>query len=134
MQAKHIQHRGRYLAQINRRRTIVAAYLTPSGWRYRCEATNRFVALSSRRLWRPVLAEETTASETIRRHSCAVHRSWIINGQTVLPVVQLPADAHQVQPAPRQRPSQRPRQTAAAVVSYMARQAIAQAARLTRRR
>ena len=77
MKKNEIKDRGRYVAKINGVKTVIVAYMTRGGLRYRDERTNRFCSASPAKCWRPVKDWESCDSETVTVPSCREHReAW----------------------------------------------------------
>lgn len=78
---------GRYLCKIDGERTIVKAFKTRGGIRYRCEKNNRFVSLTARRLWRPVKDTENISSSTITNFNYSEQVSFWDGHEIAFPVI-----------------------------------------------
>ena len=87
MKQADIQNRGRYVAKIDGVKTIVTAYLTPSGFRFRNERTSFFCSCSARKCWRPAAIWEQWDSRTVQEPPYKEHCWAWFEGKLWMPIV-----------------------------------------------
>lgn len=92
MKRADIKDRGRYVAKIDNVKTIVTAYLTPSGFRYRNERTGFFCSSSARGCWRPAHSFESWNSDTVQKPSYKEHVWCWFDGRLSIPIVDVIED------------------------------------------
>lgn len=71
--------RGRYVAKVNGKLTIVSAFRNGTGWTFRCERSHRFVRLTARRLWRVAMSTEQWNDDSVQQYNYHehLHGDWL---------------------------------------------------------
>jgi hypothetical protein len=107
MKQSDVKDRGRYVAKIDGKKTIIVAYLTRGGFRYRNERSNMFCSCTARKLWRPVANWENYDSPTVQIPNYKEHKDCWYEGRLYFPVVSINETKEKEKPKPKIRMTKR---------------------------